>query len=44
MRYKSKRIMAIKTETVHVGFSKKYEETHPELKQFRLLFDKVAEK
>lgn len=44
MRYKSKRIMSIKTETVHVGFSKKHEEAHPEFKQFRLLFDKAAGK
>ena len=44
MRYKSKRIMAINTETVHVGFSKKYEEAHPELKQFRQLFDQAAKK
>lgn len=43
MRYKSKRIMTIKTESVHVGFSKKYEELHPEFKKFRLLFDKAAE-
>ncbi len=28
MRYKSRRAMTIKTETVHVGFSKKYEESH----------------
>ncbi len=44
MRDNSKRIMAIKTETVHVGFSKKYEEAHPELKQFRMQFDKAAGK
>ena len=44
MRYKSKRVMAVKTETVHVGFSKQYEALHPELKQFRLLFDKAAER
>ncbi|WP_283147893.1 substrate-binding periplasmic protein [Silvimonas soli] len=42
MRYKSERVMVIKSETVHVGFSKKYEETHPELAQFRVLFDKAA--
>ena len=42
MRYKSKRIMTVKTETVHVGFSKKYEALHPEFKKFRLLFDKAA--
>lgn len=44
MRYKSKRIMAIKTESVHVGFSKKYEEGHPEFLKFRQLFDQAAGK
>lgn len=43
MRYKSKRILAIKSETVHVGFSKTYEESHPELARFRQLFDKAAD-
>jgi len=43
MRYKSRRVMAVKTETVHLGFSKKYEEQHPEFAQFRQLFDKVAD-
>lgn len=42
MRYKSKRIMTVKTETVHVGFSKKYEDSHPEFRKFRLLFDQAA--
>lgn len=42
MRHKSRRIMTVKTETVHVGFSKRYEELHPEFRQFRLLFDKAA--
>jgi polar amino acid transport system substrate-binding protein len=44
MKNQSKFIMKIKTETVHVGFSKKYEEIHPEFKKFRLLFDQAAEK
>lgn len=43
MRYKSRRVMAIKSETVHIGFSKKYEESHPELARFRMLFDKAAD-
>jgi polar amino acid transport system substrate-binding protein len=43
MRYKSRRAMTIKTETVHVGFSKKYEESHPELARFRQLFDQAAD-
>lgn len=43
MRYKSKRILTVKSETVHVGFSKKYEESHPELARFRQLFDKAAD-
>ncbi|BEV72571.1 hypothetical protein THUN1379_20530 [Paludibacterium sp. THUN1379] len=42
MRYKSRRIMLVKTESVHVGFSKKYEASHPELKTFRALFDQIA--
>jgi len=42
MRAKSKRIMTVKTESVHVGFSKKYEEKNPELAQFRQLFDRAA--
>lgn len=43
MRYKSRRVLNIRTETVHIGFSKKYEETHPELARFRLLFNKAAD-
>lgn len=43
MRYKSRRAMTIKSETVHIGFSKKYEESHPELARFRQLFDKAAD-
>lgn len=39
MRAKSKRIMTVKTESVHLGFSRKYEEKHPELARFRELFD-----
>ncbi|WP_426990868.1 substrate-binding periplasmic protein [Cupriavidus sp. 30B13] len=43
MRYKSRRVMTIKGETVHIGFSKKYEESHPELARFRQLFDQAAD-
>lgn len=43
MRYKSRRVMTIKSETVHIGFSKKYEEAHPEQARFRHLFDKAAD-
>lgn len=43
MRYKSRRVLNIKAETVHIGFSKKYEETHPELARFRHLFNKAAD-
>lgn len=43
MRYKSKRVMTINSETVHIGFSKKYEEAHPELARFRQLFDKMVD-
>ncbi|TXI79263.1 MULTISPECIES: substrate-binding periplasmic protein [unclassified Cupriavidus] len=43
MRYKSRRVMTVKTETVHIGFSKKYEESHPELARFRQLFDKAVD-
>ncbi|MWL87667.1 transporter substrate-binding domain-containing protein [Cupriavidus sp. SW-Y-13] len=42
MRYKSRRALVIKTETVHIGFSKKYEEAHPELAKFRQLFNQAA--
>lgn len=42
MRYKSARIMTIKMETVHVGFSKQYEAHHPALRTFRLWFDQAA--
>lgn len=43
MRYKSRRVLTIKNETVHIGFSKKYEESHPELARFRQLFDKAVD-
>lgn len=43
MRYKSRRVMTIKSETVHIGFSKKYEEAHPELARFRQLFERAAD-
>lgn len=43
MRYKSRRVLNIKAETVHIGFSKKYEETHPELARFRQLFNKAVD-
>ncbi|RZT41805.1 substrate-binding periplasmic protein [Cupriavidus agavae] len=42
MRYKSRLAMLVKTETVHIGFSKKYEEAHPELAKFRDLFNRAA--
>ncbi|QJQ06340.1 hypothetical protein EJG51_011265 [Undibacterium piscinae] len=41
MQDKSSLVMKTKQETVHVGFSKKFEELHPELKKFRLLFDAI---
>lgn len=44
MQDKSSLVMKTKQETVHIGFSKKYEETHPELKKFRLLFDSMINK
>lgn len=43
MRYKSRRVLNIRTETVHIGFSKKYEESHPEVARFRALFNKAAD-
>ncbi|MBY4730619.1 substrate-binding periplasmic protein [Cupriavidus pauculus] len=43
MRYKSRRVMTIKTETVHIGFSKQYEVLHPELATFRMLFNRAAD-
>lgn len=42
MRRKSKPVMTVQKETVHVGFSRKYEERHPEFRQFRQLFDEAA--
>lgn len=42
MRYKSRRVMAVKTETVHIGFSRQYEALHPELARFRQLFNQAA--
>jgi polar amino acid transport system substrate-binding protein len=44
MQNTSRLVMKTKQETVHIGFSKKYEETHPELKKFRLLFDSMINK
>jgi len=44
MQDKSSLVMKTKQETVHIGFSKKYEEKHPELKKFRLLFDAMITK
>ncbi|MFZ6748878.1 substrate-binding periplasmic protein [Undibacterium sp. Ren11W] len=44
MQDKSSLVMKTKQETVHIGFSKKYEEMHPELKKFRQLFDSVINK
>lgn len=43
MRYKSRRVLTIKTETVHIGFSKPYEVLHPELARFRQLFNKAVD-
>ena len=41
MRARSKRVLTVRTESVHIGFSKKYEEKHPELARFRQLFDQA---
>ena len=43
MRFKSRRVLNIRTETVHIGFSKPYEALHPELARFRALFNKAAD-
>lgn len=43
MRYKSRRVLTIRTETVHIGFSKAYEADHPELARFRQLFNQAAD-
>ncbi len=43
MRYKSRRVLTVKTETVHIGFSKPYEVLHPELARFRQLFNKAVD-
>lgn len=43
MRQKAKRIMTVQTETVHLGFSRKFEEQYPEIAKFRELFDAAAE-